>query len=68
MTDLNNNRLYTKKEVSKILRVSLRTIERYMAYGMPYKKIRGTVRIPENEFLKWIDQEGKKAEINIVSL
>ena len=54
MNNLTNNRLYTKQEVAQILRVSVRTITRYMGYGLPYKKIRGTVRIPENEFFEWV--------------
>ncbi len=48
---------YTKREVAKILHVSVRTVERYMTYGMPYKKIRGTVRFPERELGKWLAEE-----------
>ncbi|MFQ5560955.1 MAG: helix-turn-helix domain-containing protein [Nitrospinota bacterium] len=51
-------RLYTKQEVADILQVSMRTINRYMLYGLPYRKIRGTVRIPEDKFLEWIHENG----------
>jgi len=50
-------RLYTKKEVAEILKVSVRTVSRYMGYGLPYKKIRGTVRIPEDKLMKWLESE-----------
>ena len=50
-------RFYTKKEAAQILRVSIRTITRYMGVGLPYKKIRGTVRIPEDKLLKWLETE-----------
>ncbi len=50
-------RFYTKKEVAEILKVSLRTVERYMTYGMPYTKIRGSVRIPENMLIKWLEEK-----------
>ena len=50
-------RLYTKQEVAQILRVSVITVTRYMGFGLPYKKIRGTVRIPEDKLLEWILNE-----------
>jgi hypothetical protein len=28
-----------------------------MGCGMPYKKIRGTVRIPEDKFIEWLYTE-----------
>ena len=56
MNNLSNNRLYTKKEVAQILQVSVRTVTRYMGYGLPYRKIRGTVRIPEDKFLEWVQE------------
>jgi len=52
-------RLYTKQEVADILRVSVRTVSRYMGCGLPYKKIRGTVRIPEDKLMKWLEEEEK---------
>ena len=53
-------RFYTKQEVADILKVSVRTVERYMNYGMPYTKIRGSVRIQECLLTKWL--EGNKVE------
>lgn len=50
-------RFYTKQEVAVILKVSLRTVERYMTYDMPYTKIRGSVRFPENLLLKWLEEK-----------
>ncbi len=49
-------KFYTKMEVAGILRVSPRTVERYMTYGMPYHKIYGTVRIPEDKLQKWLEK------------
>jgi excisionase family DNA binding protein len=55
-------RFYTKREVADILRVSVRTVTRYMGCGLPYKKIRGTVRIPEDKLLNWLKTEKQQAE------
>ncbi len=52
-------RFYTKQEVAEILRVSVRTVIRYMNCGLPYKRIRGTVRIAEDEFLEWLKERGE---------
>jgi excisionase family DNA binding protein len=56
-TNPNITRFYTKQEVAKMLRVSMRTVTRYMHFGLPYRKIGGTVRIPENELFKWIREK-----------
>jgi excisionase family DNA binding protein len=50
-------RFYTKQEVADILRVSVRTVTRYMGYGLPYKKVRRSVRIPEDEFIEWLHEK-----------
>ncbi len=48
-------RFYTKQEVAEMLKVSVRTITRYMmSCGLPYRKIGGTVRIPEDKLLNWL--------------
>ena len=48
-------RFYTKQEVAKMLKVSVRTINRYMMIcGLPYRKIGGTVRIPEDKLIDWL--------------
>ena len=52
-------KFYTIDEVAKILRVCRRTVERYMACGMPYKKFRGSVRIPEDKLKAWMEEEGQ---------
>ena len=52
-------RFYTKQEVAKILRVTVRTVTNYMACGLPYKKIRGTVRIPSDKFTEWMEEKTK---------
>jgi excisionase family DNA binding protein len=56
-TNAGITRLYTKQEVAEILRVSVRTITRYMGCGLPYKKIGGTVRVPEDKLLKWLGRK-----------
>ena len=57
-TDFGVTRFYTKQEVAEILRVSVKTITRYMKKGLPYRKILGTVRIPEDKFLAWMQNRG----------
>ncbi len=53
-------RLYTKQEVAEILRVSLRTVSKYISCcGLPHRKIGGTVRIPKDKLLKWLAKEGR---------
>lgn len=56
-TDSGITRFYTKQEVAEILRVSVRTISRYMEYGLPYKKIQGSIRISEDMLLKWLEEK-----------
>ena len=53
-------RLYTKQEAAEILRVSLRTVSHYIrCCGLPHRKIGRTVRIPEDQFRKWLAKEGR---------
>ncbi len=48
------------REVAETLRVSLRTVSRYISCcGMPHRKIGGTVRIPEDKLIKWLAKEGR---------
>jgi excisionase family DNA binding protein len=54
MSKDNVARFYTKQEVAEMLKVSVRTITRYMSCGLPYKKIGGTVRIPEDKLINWL--------------
>ena len=57
MSKDNVARFYTKQEVAKILKVSVRTISRYMmSHGLPYKKICGTVRIQEDKLIAWLGE------------
>ena len=50
-------RFYTKQEVAQILRVTVRTVNHYMACGLPYTKIRRSVRIPEDKLMKWLQEK-----------
>ena len=50
-------RFLTKQEVAEILQVSLRTIEYYMGCGMPYTKVRRSVRIPEDKLMEWLKED-----------
>ena len=52
-------RFYTKQEVADILRVSLKTVTRCMACGLPYKKVGRSVRITEDKFIEWLKEENK---------
>jgi len=58
-TTLSITKYYTKDEVAKILRVSRRTVERLLACGMPYRKFKGSVRIPEDELKAWMEEQGR---------
>jgi excisionase family DNA binding protein len=55
-------RFLTKQEVAQILQVSLKTVTRCMACGLPYKKVGRSVRIPENEFIEWLKED---ASVNL---
>ncbi len=57
LTNSGFTRFYTKQEVADILRVTVRTVTNYMARGLPYRKIHGTVRIPEDKFREWIEEK-----------
>ena len=48
-----------KKELSKKLKVSISTIDRLMAKGMPIIKIGKTVRFNFDDVLEWLKQNGK---------
>jgi len=50
-------RFLTKQEVADILKVSLRTVGYYMGCGMPYTKVRRSVRIPEDKLMEWLREE-----------
>jgi len=50
-------RFYTKQEVAEMLQVSLRTVSYYMGCGLPYTKVRRSVRIPEDKLLRWLQKE-----------
>jgi excisionase family DNA binding protein len=50
-------RFYTKQEVAEMLQVSLRTVSYYMGCGLPYTKIRRSVRIPEDKLMEWLKEE-----------
>ncbi len=53
----NSPRFYTKQEVAEMLQVSLRTINYYMACGLPYTKVRRSVRIPEDKLMEWLQEK-----------
>jgi excisionase family DNA binding protein len=46
--------MLTKKELSEVLKVSIPTVERYMAKGMPYLKMgNGSVRFEIEKVKEW---------------
>lgn len=58
MSDL---KIYTKKEVAEILKVTLNTVNRWIKDGtLKSKKFAGTVRVLEKDLLEFIgEKEGK---------
>ena len=50
--------MLSKKDLSKLLKVTERTINRYMEKGMPFIKLpTGTIRFTEEEVMKWLKGE-----------
>ena len=53
--------MLTKKEIAEYLKVSIPTIDRYMASGMPCVKLpSGTVRFEIEAVKKWIQEAAEK--------
>lgn len=51
----------TKQQLSELLQITVRTIDRLRDEGLPYYKIGKSVRFNKQEVLNWIkDQENKK--------
>ena len=50
----------TTDELCEKFGVVRRTIERWRKEGMPYKKIKRTVRFNEREVQEWIDKQNEK--------
>jgi len=49
-----------RKELSKILKVSIQTIDNLRKKGLPYKKIGNSIRFVKEDVLKWIDEQNEK--------
>ncbi len=61
ISDLNNQQQpelpclsFTRKEAAKVAGISLSTLDRETkANRIPHKRVRGCVRYPKTEFIKW---------------
>ena len=54
---LGGDKMLTRKELSVILSVSERTVDRYVKMGMPCIKVSKAVRFELNEVMKWLKGE-----------
>ncbi len=55
--------MLTKSELAKYLKLSVRTVDRMMDYGMPYYKTsadNGSVRFDLEEIKTWMKNNAKK--------
>lgn len=54
-------RFLTKRELAKLYSLSTRTIDNFLAQGLPYLAIgRRTVRIEEGEARQWVSERYEK--------
>jgi excisionase family DNA binding protein len=50
----------TADELSKWLKVTRRTIDRWRKKGLPYYKVGSSIRFKKEEILQWIEQNKNK--------
>ena len=50
--------MFTAKELQQILKISVKTIYRYVQRGLiPYVRIQSNVRFPKQQILEWIERQ-----------
>jgi len=50
--------MFTAKELEQILKISVKTIYRYVQQGLiPYVRIHSNVRFPKRQILDWIERQ-----------
>jgi excisionase family DNA binding protein len=50
--------MFTAKELQQILKISVKTIYRYVQHGLiPYVRIQSNVRFPKRQILEWIERQ-----------
>jgi len=54
---MDKDEILTKEELSKLLKVGIRTIDRMRDEGMPYFKIGTAVRFRKEQVLQWIEKK-----------
>jgi len=52
--------ILTREELSKLLKVTERTIDRLRKEGLPWFKVGVNVRFNKEKVLKWLEQKNKK--------
>jgi len=57
---MDEDEILTKEELSKLLKVGIRTIDRMRDEGMPYFKIGTAVRFRKEKVLQWIEENQPK--------
>lgn len=57
------NGLLTKREVAELLKVSPRTVDNYIARGLPTVRLSpGTVRVRASDLERWVGEVAADAE------
>jgi len=56
---MSEDEILTKEELSKLLKVTERTIDRMRDEGMPYFKIGSNVRFFKEKVMQWFDEKSK---------
>lgn len=51
--------ILTKEEIAKLLKVTVRTVDRMRSEGMPYFKVGNAVRFRKEKVIQWLEQKGK---------
>lgn len=53
------NKLFTQKELSEYLQVSIMTLWKWRKKGMPYVKAGKNVRYDKEQVMKWLEENKK---------
>lgn len=57
---MDEDEVLTKEEISKLLKVTERTIDKMRDKGMPYFKVGTNIRFRKEKVLKWLEDCTKK--------
>lgn len=55
-----DNEILTKEELANFLKIGIRTVDRMMKEGLPYLKVRGSIRFERRKVLQWLEENEQK--------